>query len=334
MWRRKMAESGHGADLLYPKLNRRCDPMQGGTRAVRVLIAFGSRLAGFVILCTLVFACCAQDISRAQTSGEVADQPSDAERAAYADALAFCRGNSPRPEAFQGAVTLRTDKQVLCFDGWMLSESDFLLANGLQHGGIFVVRSQGGDAAATIALADLLLLKDATVVIKDYCLQACADYLFMATAKTFVPKDAIVAWTFELSDTNDCLKFSKSGDLREPDKAAQCGGSLVPRDDKLRREFYRDRIVVPPEPSPKGVAVRSIPTPTSSPKSVVIRRILKRRFDEIGRYPSNTYWTWNPRYYASTIKTKIFYEAYPQSQDEVDAIVKRLGLAISVIYDP
>jgi len=31
-------------------------------------------------------------------------------------------------------------------------------------------------------------------------------------------------------------------------------------------------------------------------------------------------WTWNPRYFPSKIKTKITYEAYPQSQDEVDVL--------------
>jgi hypothetical protein len=31
----------------------------------------------------------------------------------------------------------------------------------------------------------------------------------------------------------------------------------------------------------------------------------------------NVLWTWNPRYYASTLKAKITYEAYPMSQTEV-----------------
>ncbi len=315
MLRRKIAETDYGADSFYVRRRWRGDAMPRGETAARVPIGFGPRLTSFVILCTLVFACWAQNISRAQTSGTASDQPSDAERAAYADALAFCRGSSP------SLVTLRADKRVLCFDGQAYSQSDILLANGLEHGGIFVARSQGGDVAATIALADLLLLKNATVVINDYCLQACADYLFMATARTFVPKDALVAWTLQLSDQNNCLGFSKTSDPRAPRAAeVQCPGSLAaPRQDNPKRTFYVGRVVTAPEPPPESIA---------------IRRILKRKFDKMGRFPDNTYWTWNPRYYASTIKTKIFNEAYPHSQDEVDAIVKRLGLAISVIYDP
>jgi hypothetical protein len=33
-------------------------------------------------------------------------------------------------------------------------------------------------------------------------------------------------------------------------------------------------------------------------------------------------------------KTKIFYEAYPESQEEVDRMVARLGVRWKVIYDP
>jgi hypothetical protein len=33
-------------------------------------------------------------------------------------------------------------------------------------------------------------------------------------------------------------------------------------------------------------------------------------------------------------KTKIVYEAYPQSQEEVDEMRARLRLPVSVIYDP
>lgn len=336
MLRWKIAE--FGLDAFHFRHHQRCDAQQGSKKATRLLIGVGSIISGlasFALFCTLAFACCAQDISRAQTSGEMSDQPSDARKAAYADALAYCSGSSPNLEKLQGPEALRPDRRVLCFDGLVSSQSDLLLANGLEHGGIFVVRSKGGDVAATIALADLLLLKDATVVIKDYCLQACADYLFMATARTFVPKDALVAWTLQLSDPDNCLGFSKTSDPRAPlATEGLCPGSLVSRSYNLRSEFYRGRIVLISEPSPKGVSTGSTFSPYAPPESVAIRRILKRKFDEIGRFPESTYWTWNPRYYASRIKTKVFNEAYPQSQDEVDAIVERLGLAISVIYDP
>jgi hypothetical protein len=46
------------------------------------------------------------------------------------------------------------------------------------------------------------------------------------------------------------------------------------------------------------------------------------------------FWTWNPRHYASVLRTKVNYEAYPQGQDEVDALRERLQLQYPVIYDP
>lgn len=274
---------------------------------------FAFHVVKFAALRTLVFACCDFGVSRAQ--GSV--QGSDADKAAYADALTYCRENALRPEA------PRADKWVLCLDGGISHGDELLLANGLEHGGIFVVRSEGGDIATTIALADLLLLKEATVVIDDYCLAVCADYLFIATAKTFVPKGALVAWTVQVTAENNCIGFSQTPDPRAPRLGeAPCAGSASfaagPGESRKRR-FYYGRVVASPQ---------------QPPESIAIRKILKRKFDETGKYPDGVYWTWNPRHYASAIRTKVVYEAYPQSQDEVDAIVRRLGLSFPVIYDP
>jgi hypothetical protein len=56
-------------------------------------------------------------------------------------------------------------------------------------------------------------------------------------------------------------------------------------------------------------------------------------FEGTGVYP-DVAWTWNPRYYARSLKTKITYEAYPSSQAEVDAMVSKLRLGQRVLYDP
>ena len=64
----------------------------------------------------------------------------------------------------------------------------------------------------------------------------------------------------------------------------------------------------------------------------MIRRILKSMFEGTGTNP-NVLWTWHPRYYAGSIKTRIVYEAYPESQTEIDVMASKLGLP-RVIYDP
>jgi hypothetical protein len=222
-------------------------------------------------------------------------------------------------------MALRIDKRVLCLDGQIHNVNEILLAGGLEQGGLFVVRSYGGDIAIIIALADILLMREATVIVNDYCLATCANYLSIASLKTFVPKDALVAWINHSTGPNNCLGFYETSDRTAPRlHEAPCARPyLDARTDELielKGKFYNGRIFSPPFLEP--------------PESVAVRRILKRKFDATGKYPDDVYWTWNPRYYANAIRAKVRYEAYPQSQDEVDAIVARVGLQLSVIYDP
>lgn len=267
------------------------------------------RIAKLAILGALFLVCWGAEKSCAQVS--------DAEKASYADALEYCRGDVARPMA------LRSDKRVLCLDGRILAVSDILLASSLEPGGLFVVRSNGGDIAVTIALADILLAREATVVVNDYCLATCANYLFVASTRTFVPKDALVAWINQATGPDNCIGFDETSDRTAPRfQEKPCALALVDKSVseliRLKKNFYGERNLSFEEP----------------PESVAVRRILKRRFDATGKYPDDVYWTWNPRYYTGAIKTKVLYEAYPQSQDDVDAIVARLGLPHAVIHDP
>ncbi len=276
------------------------------------------RFRSFVLCITSLVGLCA--LAPVWRSAEAAQaQVSDAEKTGYADALAYCRGNVARPMA------LRSDNRVLCLDGQIYAPNDFLLAHGLEQRGLLVVRGSGGGIDATIALADMLLAREATVIVNDYCLGTCANYLFIASLKTFVPKDALVAWISH-GTGHDCVGFSEMRDPTAPYlRETPCAGSSShdARTDKLlefKDRFYKGRIFASAFVEP--------------PESILVRRILKRKFDATGEYPVDVYWTWNPRYYASAIRTRIIYEAYPQSQDELDAIVTRIGLHLSVIYDP
>jgi hypothetical protein len=274
--------------------------------------AFVCRVVNFAVLYAFAFACWGAEISRAQVS--------DAVRASYVDALTYCRGDVAHP------LVLRIDKRVLCLDGWVFSGQDVSLANSLEQGGHFVVRNAGGDVATTITLANILGDKQAIVVVDDYCLGTCASYLLIASAETFVPKDAVVGWTNERSGPNDCMGFAEAPDDGPPRIViSPCTDPLLEGRSEyfelmhLKDRFYKERIIAPPFMEP--------------PESFAVRRILKRKFEATGRYP-DVFWTWNPRYYASSIRTKILYEAYPQSQDEVDAVVARNRLPYSVVYDP
>ncbi len=300
-----------------------CQGARGGEgrESPNRLPAFIPRIAKFaapkfIVLCALAFVGWGVDISRAQTSqGEI----SDAEKASYADALAYCRGDVPRPMA------LRNDKRVLCLNGEIGEVTDFWIAGGLEKGGLFVVRGRGGNYEGAMALADMLLTREAIVVVNDYCVGICANYLFVASVKTFVPKGALVAWANHAIGADDCYKFYEMDDSDAPRlEQLPCNFPKVVDSGtreriRLKEKFYEGRVLSWMEQPPESIAVR---------------KILKQMLDATGYYPVGVYWTWNPRFYAGAIKTKVVYEAYPQSQEEVDAIVARIGLPNSVIYDP
>jgi hypothetical protein len=295
-------------------------------------------ILGFLILCAVALvglspgAVCAQPSQNIQISQ---DQPSEAEKASYADALSYCwKQTFDEHKAFdEYKVVLRDDNEVLCFDdaGRPPSQADYSLANllaarDLKRGGLFVVRSYGIATNASVAngpaLADSLRAKEATVVINHFCLGICADYFSIASFKTFVPKGSLVAWTNQIRRPGDCLLDFKTGtdDADAPHfLSAPCDApSRLPAPELP--EFYKERVF--PQ------------TFMEPPESTTIRRILLRQYADMGRSTDNFYWTWNPRFYADAIKTKIFYEAYPRNQGEVNAIASEIGLRGRVIYDP
>jgi len=218
-------------------------------------------------------------------------------------------------------MALRSDKKIACFDGEIGVDLDLSSIESLETGGLFVVRSLKGDTITTIKIADLLLKKKATVIVNDYCLANCANYIFVASQVTFVPKSALVAWR-HLGEHGECIVISETSEDGAPRfDAGACHGGFHDNGrneniDQLKRKFYEDRA----------------PFFAMPPESVAIRKALKGRLDATGAIPA-VYWTWNPRF-SGAIRTKVFYEAYPQSQNEVDALAARIGLRAGVIYDP
>ena len=70
-----------------------------------------------------------------------------------------------------------------------------------------MVRGYGGDIAATLALADMLLSQRSNRHRQRLLPCICANYLFIASVKTFVPKDALVAWINHATGPNNCINF-------------------------------------------------------------------------------------------------------------------------------
>ena len=77
---------------------------------------------------------------------------------------------------FENSINLSENRMILCFDGQIRSnpevEDQF---QKLKDHGFLVIRSPGGFFPAAMKMADVLFEKDATVVVRDYCLSACAN---------------------------------------------------------------------------------------------------------------------------------------------------------------
>jgi len=250
------------------------------------------------------------DESRAQE--QVFDKES------YHRVVDYCRGPVPRPMA------LSSDQRILCFDGWADDGMDLSLARDLGENGLFVVRSFGGHAATAIALSYLLRDRHATVVVYDYCVSACASYFFIASNQTYVIEGSLAAWRNLASGFADCTSLKVPRD-QGPKKIQR-----VPCPDTLVKDIAKHKAVI--STVNRFYSERTVnPVFEPPPDSFRVRRALKNLYEETGVYP-NVAWTLNPRYHEA-FKTKILYEAYPKSQEDVDAMVARLHLG-RVIYDP
>ncbi|WP_315777039.1 MULTISPECIES: hypothetical protein [unclassified Bradyrhizobium] len=240
----------------------------------------------------------------------------------YRAAAQYCAGEFPL------RLALSPDRRILCFDGLVHRDQDLSLVNRLQPGGLFVVRSQGGDDVAMMRLADRLSDLDATVVVRGYCLIGCANYLVFASRKTIVLRDGLVAWRPRMVD-GFCLGFrtARDGGLPRFDighcRSTSPAESLSQELDTIyatRRKFMSLRVVN-----------RQFEEP---PESIYIRRTLSNINRSNPNGLAGLMWTWHPRYHQSSVATEIVYERYPESQEEVAALAQQLPFDVRVIYDP
>jgi hypothetical protein len=268
-------------------------------------------IAKLAVLCAFPLGCCNSEIARAQGQ--------DAQKESYDRAVGYCRGNVERPMA------LDPDKGILCLDGALPAGHDLSAAKDLKQDGLFVVRSYGGGLRPILELADWLRNRRAIVIVYDYCLLYCADFLLFASEQAFVLKNSLVAWHYGI-DPDWCPTLAGAKD-EGPKRLAITPCSSAPPEYQEGYKRFQDIVH-------DFYAVRGSPPQAEwPPQSVFVRKILQRKFEGTGRVP-DYYWTWNPRHVASAIKTKIVYEAYPQSQDEIAAIAARISLRAPVIYDP
>jgi hypothetical protein len=255
----------------------------------------------------------------------------EADRALYAAAATYCRSKP-------GRLTLNDEKSIFCFDGEVRLERDTSSLEMLNSEGLFVVRSPGGNVTAAARIATLLEEKKAIVVIYDYCFSACAGFFFVAGPRTYILKDTIVAWHYGWREWSPCEDVGYGIEYRNSDGARRLpNGGFCYEYAEQHREVQK--------------AFRSLATPFFArriidlqrfnfdrpPMSAHIATILRSKIRDTGTSP-NVSWMWNPRYHKSTLRTEVFYEKYPESQDEVDALEQRFlgkhARSNSVLQDP
>jgi hypothetical protein len=253
--------------------------------------------------------------------------PSSAEeksfdRDASSQAADYCRGVAVRP------IALSDDRAILCLDGRLEKDTDLSPAARLKEGGLFVVRSSGGDIASAISLSNLVYGRHATVVVYDQCLSSCANYLLIGADRAYVLKGSLVAWDYESSDPAfpSCSRFAMAK-MRDGGYRLQRGSCRPLSTDETswrtvlsaQTAFYRKRMVDPYFEPP--------------PDNLYLRKVVKSLYPDTSAY-HHVGWTLHPRYLARLFKTTIVYESYPEDQAEVDTMVARLRLDMRVIYDP
>ena len=220
-------------------------------------------------------------------------------------------------------IHLSNDQTILCFDGPIHRNQEMTFFRNLKVNGSFVMRSPGGYAEAAMEMANILLEKNAVVVLYDYCLSACANYIFIASGQTNVAKDTIVAWHGGpwASDCDPLDQIRVFSDRNDPPAWAKDQREKVCKVAELQRDFFRMR-------GTDGAIVHA-------PQSHHTRKMLKLSAQLSGYRDRNVFWMWNPKHYRDRFKTRIVYETYPGSQEEVDEIMKRFHWSYSrVIYDP
>jgi hypothetical protein len=209
-------------------------------------------------------------------------------------------------------VQLSEDQTTLCFDGKIDVDQEMTPFRNLRLNGRFVIRSPGGYGGAAMEIANILREKDALIVLYDYCLSACANYILIASGQAYVVKDTIVAWHGGAREGPECNYLNRTrnlSDRNEPPVWMQDQKDTLCKLARLQRDFFQAR--------------RTDDAIIHAPQSHHTRKMLKLSAQLSGYRDWNTSWMWNPKHYGNHFKTRIIYESYPDSQEEVDAIMSR-----------
>lgn len=229
---------------------------------------------------------------------------------------------------FPSSIKLSDDQRILCFDGAIAQDQNLSVLHRLKQDGIFVMRSPGGYAREAMTLSNILREKAATVLLYDYCLSACANYVLVATNKTYVTKDTVVAWHGGpwSPDESQCSDSGREQLRRSyADRYGAEGARFADvtcQTGTLSRSFFKDR----------QIDDRHIYKPQTEYTKKMMSLALKETDD-----PRSVFWMWNPINYRDYFKSRIVFEKYPENQSEVNDLLSRFSrsrFGSRYIFDP
>jgi hypothetical protein len=246
-------------------------------------------------------------------------EPAEIRPAAIAAAKDYCAST-------KHSIMLSEDRMVLCFDGRIEPDLDVGIFNNLKDRGLFVIRSAGGYADVAMAFANILRARDATVILYDYCLSACANYVLVASNRTYVTKNTIIAWHSvprTLLPTMRCrgeyleqlhqLFREQYGKEYKPWQVES-----ICRESELSLTFFKDRQIDDRY--------------TREPQTLYLKKMWGVALRQQGN-EGRLFWMWNPKNHGDFFKSRITYESYP-TEDEAELFASRWSGRLRLFYDP
>ncbi len=92
-------------------------------------------------------------------------------------------------------ATVTRDGDKVVFTGEVTLEAASQLVEQFDKGArLLVVTSEGGDAAAGMAIANSMLKHDVSIQVDKYCMSACANYLFLAAKEKAMNAGAVLGY--------------------------------------------------------------------------------------------------------------------------------------------
>lgn len=121
--------------------------------------------------------------------------------------------NIGESETGQRARIWLIDDQTACYDGPVTEGTSTWFQGRDTPLTTLVIRSGGGNGQAGVVIGEALARWETSIVVRDYCLSACASSIFVGAVQRTVPEPGIVGWHHGLPWTRyEALQASASMD--------------------------------------------------------------------------------------------------------------------------